>query len=477
MAVSATVYNDRVVRQFALMTVFWGIVGMLVGVIIAAQLLWPALNFDVPWLTFSRLRPLHTNAVVFAFGGSGLFAASYYIVQRTCHVRLFSDGLAGFTFWGWQLVIVLAAISLPLGATSSKEYAELEWPIDVLIAVVWVVYGIVFFGTIVRRRIRHIYVANWFFAAYIITIAVLHIVNSLAVPVTLTKSYPIYAGTVDAMVQWWYGHNAVGFFLTAGFLGMMYYFVPKQANRPIYSYRLSVVHFWSLISIYMWAGPHHLHYTTLPDWAQSLGMVFSLMLLAPSWGGMINGIMTLSGAWEKLAKDPILKFLIVSLSFYGMSTFEGPMMSIRTVNALSHYTDWTIGHVHSGALGWVAMITVGSLYVLIPRLYGRKEMYSTLLISIHFWTTTIGIVLYVAAMWIAGLMQGLMWRATNADGTLTYSFIEALSATYPYYGIRFLGGVLVLGGMFLMAWNTWRTMSQRAADIDVRIPDPVAQPA
>jgi len=471
------VYNDRVVRQFALMTVVWGVVGMLVGTFIAAQLLWPALNFDVPWLTFSRLRPLHTNAVIFAFGGSALFAASYYIVQRTCHVRLFSDRLASFTFWGWQLIILLAAISLPLGVTSSKEYAELEWPIDLLIAIVWVAYAIVFFGTLAKRRIRHIYVANWFFAAYIITIAVLHIVNSAAVPVTWTKSYSLYAGTVDAMVQWWYGHNAVGFFLTAGFLGMMYYFVPKQAGRPVYSYRLSVVHFWSLISIYMWAGPHHLHYTSLPDWAQSLGMVFSLLLIAPSWGGMINGIMTLSGAWGKLRTDPIMKFLIVSLSFYGMSTFEGPMMSIRTVNALSHYTDWTIGHVHSGALGWVAMISIGSLYVLIPRLYGRREMYSTRLIDLHFWIMTIGIVLYVASMWIAGVMQGLMWRATNADGTLTYSFVESLSSTYPFYAIRLLGGVLVMAGMFVMVWNVYRTIGQRATSLDVPIPQPAAQPA
>ena len=471
------VYNDRVVRQFALMTVVWGVVGMLVGTFIAAQLLWPALNFDVPWLTFSRLRPLHTNAVIFAFGGSALFATSYYIVQRTCHVRLFSDRLASFTFWGWQLIILLAAISLPLGVTSSKEYAELEWPIDVLIAIVWVAYAIVFFGTLAKRRIRHIYVANWFFAAYIITIAVLHIVNSAAIPVTWTKSYSLYAGTVDAMVQWWYGHNAVGFFLTAGFLGMMYYFVPKQAGRPVYSYRLSVVHFWSLISIYMWAGPHHLHYTSLPDWAQSLGMVFSLLLIAPSWGGMINGIMTLSGAWGKLRTDPIMKFLIVSLSFYGMSTFEGPMMSIRTVNALSHYTDWTIGHVHSGALGWVAMISIGSLYVLIPRIYGRREMYSTRLIDLHFWITTIGIVLYVASMWIAGVMQGLMWRATNPDGTLTYSFIESLSSTYPFYAIRLLGGVLVMAGMFVMVWNVYRTIGQRATSLDVPIPQPAAQPA
>jgi len=467
-------YNDKVVRQFAIMTVVWGIVGMLVGVIIAAQLLWPALNFDVPWLTYSRLRPLHTNAVIFAFGGSALFAASYYVVQRTSHARLFSDKLAAFTFWGWQLIIVSAAITLPLGITTSKEYAELEWPIDIAIAVVWVVYAVVFFGTLAQRRVKHIYVANWFFAAYIITIAVLHIGNSAALPVSLFKSYSAYAGTVDAMVQWWYGHNAVGFFLTAGFLGMMYYFVPKQAGRPVYSYRLSVVHFWSLIAIYMWAGPHHLHYTTLPDWAQTLGMVFSLILLAPSWGGMINGIMTLSGAWHKLRTDPILKFMIVSLSFYGMSTFEGPMMSIKTVNALSHYTDWTIGHVHSGALGWVAMITVGSMYSLIPRLYGRTEMFSTKLIDVHFWTTTIGIVLYVAAMWIAGVMQGLMWRATNDDGTLTYTFVESLTATYPYYAVRLLGGVLVLGGMFLMAWNVWKTVAGGSSTRDVPVMAPAA---
>ena len=367
---SELAYNDKVVRQFSIMTIIWGIVGMTVGVLIAAQLAWPALNFDVSFLTFSRLRPLHTNAVIFAFGGSALFATSYYVVQRTCQVPLFAPKLAAFTFWGWNLVIVLAALTLPFGLTQSKEYAELIWPIDVLITIVWVAYGVVFFGTLVKRKVAHIYVANWFFAAYIITIAVLHIVNNLAVPVSLTESYPLFSGAVDAMSQWWYGHNAVGFFLTAAFLGMMYYFVPKQANRPVYSYRLSVVHFWALISVYMWAGPHHLHYTALPDWAQSLGMVFSLILLAPSWGGMINGIMTMSGAWHKLRSDPILKFMIVSLSFYGMSTFEGPMMSIKTVNALSHYTDWTIGHVHSGALGWVAFIVIGSIYALIPKLYG-----------------------------------------------------------------------------------------------------------
>ncbi|TDY03938.1 cytochrome-c oxidase, cbb3-type subunit I [Thiohalophilus thiocyanatoxydans] len=463
-------YNYKVVRQFTVMTVVWGIVGMLVGVLIAAQLVWPALNFDIPWLTYSRLRPLHTNAVIFAFGGSALFATSYYVVQRTCQVRLFGDRLAAFTFWGWTLVILLAAISLPLGITSSKEYAELEWPIDLLITVVWVVYAIVFFGTLAKRRVKHIYVANWFFGAFILTIAVLHVVNSLAMPVTLTKSYSVYPGAIDAMVQWWYGHNAVGFFLTAGFLGMMYYFIPKQAERPIYSYRLSVVHFWSLIAIYMWAGPHHLHYTALPDWAQSLGMVFSLILLAPSWGGMINGIMTLSGAWHKLRTDPILKFLIVSLSFYGMSTFEGPMMSIKTVNSLSHYTDWTIGHVHSGALGWVGLVTIGSVYFLIPKLFGRAQMHSVKLIDVHFWIATIGIVVYIAAMWIAGVMQGLMWRAVNDDGTLTYSFVESLEAMYPFYAVRLLGGVLYLAGMLIMAYNVWKTIAGPKAAADDRIP-------
>ena len=459
-------YNDVVVRRFAIMTVIWGIVGMLVGVVIAAELIWPNLNFGLAFLSYGRLRPLHTNAVIFAFGGSALFASSYHIVQRTCHVRLFSDKLANFTFWGWQLVIVLAAITLPLGITQGKEYAELEWPIDILITIVWVAYAFVFFGTLAIRKIKHIYVANWFFAAYIITVAVLHIVNNLAIPVSLTKSYGIYAGVVDAMVEWWYGHNAVGFFLTAAFLGMMYYFVPKQAGRPIYSYRLSIVHFWALISIYMWAGPHHLHYTSLPDWAQSLGMVFSVILLAPSWGGMINGIMTLSGAWHKLRTDPILKFLIVSLSFYGMATFEGPMMSIKTVNALSHNTDWTIGHVHAGALGWVAFMTIGSMYSLIPKLWGRKEMWSIRLIDLHFWTATIGVVLYVSAMWIAGVMQGLMWRATNADGTLTYTFVESLKATYPYYVVRLGGGILFLVGMFIMLYNVIKTVTVAEPRVD-----------
>ncbi|MCG9010791.1 cytochrome-c oxidase, cbb3-type subunit I [Laribacter hongkongensis] len=461
-------YNYKVVRQFAVMTVVWGIVGMLVGVIIAAQLVWPDLNIG-PWLHFGRLRPLHTNAVIFAFGGSALFATSYYVVQRTCQVRLISDKLAAFTFWAWQVVIVAAAVTLPLGMTFGKEYAELEWPIKLLIAVTWVVYAIVFFGTIAIRKVKHIYVANWFYGAFILAVALLHIINSAFVPVTLTKSYSAYAGAVDAMIQWWYGHNAVGFFLTAAFLGMMYYFVPKQAGRPVYSYRLSVVHFWALIFTYMWAGPHHLHYTALPDWTQSLGMVFSLILLAPSWGGMINGIMTLSGAWHKLRTDPILKFLVVSLSFYGMSTFEGPMMSIKTVNALSHYTDWTIGHVHSGALGWVGFITIGSMYYLIPRLFNREEMYSTKLIEAHFWLATVGVVLYIAALWISGVMQGLMWRALNPDGTLTYAFAEVVKVTYPYHFVRLLGGLLYLSGMVIMAYNVFRTVTLGRA-VDAQIP-------
>jgi len=452
------IYSDEAVRLFSLAAIVWGVVGMLVGVIIAAQLAWPELNFGIPYISYGRLRPLHTNAVIFAFGGCTLFATSYHVVQRTCQTRLFAPRLALFTFIGWQVVILAAAISLPLGYTQGKEYAELEWPIDLLIAVVWVSYAIVFFGTIGIRKVRHIYVANWFFGAFIIAVAVLHIVNSAAIPAGLWKSYSAYSGVQDAMIQWWYGHNAVGFFLTAGFLGIMYYYIPKQAERPVYSYRLSIVHFWALIFTYMWAGPHHLHYTALPDWAQSIGMVFSLVLLAPSWGGMINGIMTLSGAWHKLRDDPILKFLIVSLSFYGMSTFEGPMMSIKTVNALSHYTDWTIGHVHSGALGWVGMISMGALYHLIPRMYGKTAMHSTKAIETHFWLATLGIVLYIAAMWIAGVMQGLMWRAVNPDGTLVYTFVESVKATFPYYVVRLLGGVLYFSGMLIMAWNVVMTV-------------------
>ena len=453
-------YNYKVVRQFAVMTVIWGVIGMGFGVFIAAQLAWPALNFDLPWMSFGRLRPLHTNLVIFAFGGSALMATSLYVVQRTCQARLISDKLAAFMFWGWQLAMVLAVITLPMGFTSTKEYAELEWPIDILIAVVWVVYAILFFGTITKRKTEHIYVANWFYGAFIITIAVLHIVNSMAVPASFMKSYSAYPGAIDAMVQWWYGHNAVGFFLTAGFLGMMYYFVPKQAERPIYSYRLSIVHFWALITIYIWVGPHHLHYTALPDWVQSLGMIMSIILFPPSWGGMINGLMTLNGAWHKLRTDPILRFLVVSLSFYGMSTFEGPMMAIKSVNSLSHYTDWTVGHVHSGALGWVAMISIGSLYHLMPVLFKKESMYSIRLINIHFWLATVGTVLYIVSMWVNGLIQGLMWRAYNADGTLTYSFAESVLASHPGYVGRLIGGSLFFTGMLLMAYNMFKTMEQ-----------------
>ncbi len=467
-------YNYRVVRQFSIMAIVWGVIGMLVGVVIAAQLIWPELDFGLQWLSYGRLRPLHTNAVIFAFGGSALIGASYFVVQRTSNVRLFCDKLAAFTFWGYQAVIVLAVITLPLGITRGKEYAELEWPIALLLAVVWIAYAVVFFGTLAKRKVEHIYVANWFFGAFIVAVAMLHVVNAAVLPVTLTKSYSAYAGVQDAMVQWWYGHNAVGFFLTAGFLGMMYYFIPKQINRPIYSYRLSIVHFWAIVFTYMWAGPHHLLYTSLPDWAQSVGMVFSLILLAPSWGGMINGIMTLSGAWSTLRSDPILRFLIVSLSFYGMSTFEGPMMSIKTVNALSHYTDWNIAHVHSGALGWVGFITIGSLYYLLPRLFGRTEMYSKKLIEVHFWIATIGVVLYIASMWIAGVMQGLMWRAVNVDGTLTYTFIESVKATFPYYVIRLVGGTLYLAGMVVMAYNVAKTIASGKAEV---APIPALSPA
>ena len=474
MSETQSTYNYKVVRQFTVMSVIWGIVGMLVGVIIAAQLVWPELNYG--FLHFGRLRPLHTNAVIFAFGGCALMGSSLYVVQRTCHTRLFSDGLAAFVFWGWQLVILLAAITLPLGFTQGKEYAELEWPIDILIALVWVAYAVVFFGTIAKRKVTHIYVANWFYGSFILAVALLHIINSAAIPVSMLKSYSAYAGVQDAMVQWWYGHNAVGFFLTAGFLGMMYYFVPKQAERPVYSYRLSVVHFWALIFTYMWAGPHHLHYTALPDWTQSVGMIFSLILLAPSWGGMINGIMTLSGAWHKLRDDPILKFLITSLSFYGMSTFEGPMMSIKTVNALSHYTDWTVGHVHSGALGWVAMVSIGTIYYLLPRLFGKPEMHSVKLITVHFWVATIGVVLYIASMWIAGVMQGLMWRSVNSDGTLAYSFVESVKVSYPFWAIRFLGGLLFLSGMLIMAYNMFKTMAG-GSTVDAPVLVPAGQHA
>ena len=452
-------YEVDIIKLFSIMAVVYGIIGMAIGVFIASQLAWPALNFGIPWLTFSHLRPLHTNAVIFAFGGCALFATSYYIVQRTCKTRLFAPYLAWFTFWGWNLVIVGAIITLPLGLTSAKEYAELEWPIDILIAVVWISYAIVFFGTLLKRKTSHIYVANWFFAAFILTIALLHIVNSMSIPLSFWKSYSLFGGATDAMVQWWYGHNAVGFYLTAAFLGMMYYFVPVQIGRPVYSYRLSIIHFWALIASYMWAGGHHLHYSALPDWAQSLGMVFSIILFAPSWGGMINGVLTLSGSWDKLRTDPIIRFLIVALSFYAMSTFEGPMMSIKTVNALSHDTDWTIGHVHSGALGWVGMITVGSLYVLIPRIWNKQKMYSTDLITAHFWLATAGTIFYIVSLWISGIGQGMMWRATNPDGTLVYSFVDTvLFSHYPYIG-RAFGGLLYVTGMVVMAYNVYKTIT------------------
>jgi cytochrome c oxidase cbb3-type subunit 1 len=451
-------YNYTVVRQFAIMTVVWGVVGMLVGVWIAAQLAFPALNFDIPWLSYGRLRPLHTNAVIFAFGGCALFATSYYAVQRTCQTRLFAGPLAAFTFWGWQLVIVSAAVSLPLGYTSGKEYAELEWPIDILITLVWVSYAIVFFGTLATRKVRHIYVANWFYGAFILTVALLHVVNSAAIPAGFMKSYSAYAGVQDAMIQWWYGHNAVGFFLTAGFLGMMYYYVPKQIGRPVYSYRLSIVHFWALIFIYIWAGPHHLHYTALPDWAQTLGMVFSIVLWMPSWGGMINGLMTLQGAWDKLRTDPVLRMMVVSVAFYGMSTFEGPLMSIKAVNSLSHYTDWTIGHVHSGALGWVAYVSFGAIYCLVPWLWDRSRLYSLRLVNWHFWLSTLGIVLYISAMWVSGILQGLMWRAYTKLGFLEYSFIETSEAMHPFYVIRAIGGALFVIGSLIMAYNIWMTI-------------------
>jgi len=451
--VTSDQYNYDIVRKFTIMTLVWGAVGMLVGVYIASELAFPILNFDIPYITFGRLRPVHTGAVIFGFGGSALFATSYYIVQRTCQARLFGGaGLANFTFWGWQSIIVLAALGDVLGYSQGWEYAEMEWPIDLLIAVVWVAYAVIFIGTVMKRKEPHIYVANWFYMAFILATAILHIFHNLVIPVSLTKSYPLMAGVQDAMTQWWYGHNAVGFFLTAAFLGMMYYFVPKQAGRPVYSYRLSIVHFWALIFLYMWAGTHHLHWTAVPDWTSTLAATFSIMLLLPSWGGMINGIMTLSGAWDKLRTDPIMRFLIVSLSFYGMSTFEGPMMSLKDVNALSHYTDWTVGHVHSGALGWVAMISFGALYHMIPRLW-NTQIHSQKLINVHFWLATIGILLYIVAMWISGIMQGLMWRAFDDFGNLQYSFVETVAAMHPFYAMRALGGAFFLTGMVIMVYN------------------------
>ena len=455
-----TEYLDGVVRAGAIATVFWGVIGFLVGLVVALQLAYPAWNPNLEWFNFGRLRPLHTSAVIFAFGGNALLCTSFYVVQRTCRARLALGNLAWFVFWGYQLFIVLAATGYLLGVTEGREYAEPEWYIDIWITVVWVAYFLVFFGTLLKRKEPHIYVANWFYLAFIVTIAMLHIVNNLSMPVSFTgyKSYSMFSGVQDALTQWWYGHNAVGFFLTAGFLGMMYYFVPKRADRPVYSYRLSIVHFWSLIFLYIWAGPHHLHYTALPDWAQTLGMVFSIMLWMPSWGGMINGLMTLSGAWDKLRTDPVLRMMVISVAFYGMSTFEGPMMSIKAVNSLSHYTDWTIGHVHSGALGWVGMISMGCMYHLIPRLYGQKEVYSLRLVSWHVWLATLGIVVYASAMWVSGIMQGLMWREYDANGFLVYSFAETVAAMHPYYVIRAFGGALFLVGALIMVYNLYRTV-------------------
>jgi len=460
-ASQAIPYDMDVVRNFTIAALFWGVAAFTAGVLIASHLVFPFLSLDTEMLTFGRLRPLHTSAAIFAFGGNVLFATSLYVVQRTCRAPLFGGReLANFLFWGYQLFIVLAAVGYLTGSTQSKEYAEPEWYADIWLTILWVIYFIMYFGTVVRRTEPHIYVANWFYLAFILTIAMLHIINNLAVPVSFygSKSYSLFSGVQDALTQWWYGHNAVGFFLTAGFLGMMYYFVPKQAGRPVYSYRLSIIHFWALIFLYIWAGPHHLHYTALPEWAQTLGMVFSIMLWMPSWGGMINGIMTLSGAWDKLRTDPILRFLVVSVAFYGMSTFEGPLMAIREVNALSHYTDWTIGHVHSGALGWVAMISFGALYHLVPKLWNRSAMYSTRLIEYHFWTATIGIVLYITAMWVSGIMQGLMWRSYNQLGFLEYSFVETVQAMAPFYAIRALGGVFFLTGALIMVYNVWMTI-------------------
>ena len=456
-------YYDDLIKKFVIAAAFWGLAGFLAGDFIAWQLAFPVLNLDLEWTSFGRLRPLHTSAVIFAFGGNILLGSSFYVVQRTCRASLFGgNGLGSFIFWGYQLFIVLAATGYLLGITQGKEYAEPEWYVDLWLTVVWVAYLIAFGGTIVKRKEPHIYVANWFYLSFILTIAVLHLGNNASVPTAIfggefTKSYIVWAGVQDAMTQWWYGHNAVGFFLTAGFLGMMYYFVPKQAERPVYSYRLSVIHFWALTFMYIWAGPHHLHYTALPQWAQTLGMTFSIMLWMPSWGGAINGFMTLAGAWDKLRTDPVLRMMVVSVAFYAMSTFEGPVMSIREVNALSHYTDWTIGHVHSGTLGWVGFVSFGALYCLTPWLWGKAKLYSNRLVEIHFWIATVGIVLYITSMWVAGIMQGLMWRAYTDLGFLQYSFIETVEAMHISYIIRLVGGVLYLSGAILMAYNLWMT--------------------
>lgn len=465
-------YSETLIKYFTIASMFWGVAGFLVGLIIALQLAFPQFNLE-PWLNFGRLRPLHTSAVIFAFGGNILFATSYHVVQRTCKARLLSDKLGWFHFWGYQAFILMAGLGYLFGVTQGKEYAEPEWYADLWLTVVWVVYLINYLGTLWLRKEKHIYVANWFFLSFIVTVAILHIVNGLSLPVSVTgvKSYPVWAGVQAALIQWWYGHNAVGFFLTAAFLGMMYYYVPKQAGRPVYSYRLSILHFWSLIFIYIWAGPHHLLYTSLPDWAQTLGMTFSIMLWMPSWGGMINGMMTMSGAWHKLRDDPILQFMITALSFYGMSTFEGPLMSIKAVNSLSHYTEWTIGHVHSGALGWVAFISFGVIYYLVPTLWKKTAMYSKGLISLHLWIATVGIVIYIATMWVAGILEGLMWRAYDKMGFLTYSFVESVQAKHIYYVLRAVGGGLFVLGALIMVYNIWMTIKKMPSTAPSTAPD------
>ncbi|GLV30567.1 cytochrome c oxidase, cbb3-type subunit I [Sphingobium sp. TomTYG75] len=472
-------YDDDPIRWGVIATVFWGLAGFLAGLYIALQLAFPALNLGIEYTSFGRLRPLHTSAVIFAFGGNALIATSFYVVQRTCRARLAFPSLARFVFWGYQLFIVLAATGYVMGITEAREYAEPEWYVDIWLTIVWVAYLVVFGGTILRRSEPHIYVANWFYLSFILTIAMLHIVNNLSVPVSLlgSKSYSAFAGVQDALTQWWYGHNAVGFFLTAGFLAMMYYFVPKQAERPVYSYRLSIIHFWSLIFLYIWAGPHHLHYTALPDWAQTLGMVFSVMLWMPSWGGMINGLMTLNGAWDRIRTDPIIRMMVMALAFYGMSTFEGPMMSVKAVNSLSHYTDWTIGHVHSGALGWNGLITFACLYYLTPRLWKRERLYSLRLVNWHFWLATLGIVLYAASMWVAGIMQGLMWREYGSDGYLVYAFSEVVSAMFPMYVIRAAGGLMYLAGAIIMAWNIGKTIAGSPLRAEKSMSDAAYDPA
>lgn len=457
---SGVYYNNTIIKYGVIASAFWGIAGFLVGDVLAWQLAFPALNYDMPWTNFGRLRPLHTSAVIFAFGGNVLLATSFYVVQRTSKARLAGEIAPWFVFWGYQLFIVLAATGYLLGITQSKEYAEPEWYVDLWLTIVWVTYLLVFLRTLWKRKEPHIYVANWFYLAFIVTVAMLHLVNNATIPISWVepKSYTVFAGVQDALTQWWYAHNAVGFFLTAGFLAIMYYFVPKRAERPVYSYRLSIIHFWSLIFLYIWAGPHHLHYTALPEWAQTLGMTFSIMLWMPSWGGMINGLMTLSGAWDKLRTDPVLKMLVVSVAFYGMSTFEGPLMSIKAVNGLSHYTDWTVGHVHSGALGWVAYVSFGALYCLTPWLWKRKGLYSLKLVNWHFWISTVGILLYICAMWVSGIMQGLMWRAYTDLGFLEYSFVETVAAMQPYFIIRAIGGLLFIVGSLIMCYNLWRTI-------------------